>query len=216
MSVVAPALHSRPLRAIAQVFSVLSHPLFVPGIMAAFLLLQHPLYNLLLEEPIRVRLLAMVLLNTVLFPALIAFLLWRLGFTKSLQLETQKERIFPLIINIIFYFWAWNVSRNLEAVPVPLIQWLLGVFLCSCSAMFMNIFMKISLHTISMGGMLVFGFMMMLNDPFWPTWVLPAILLLAGATGTARLINEAHEPGEVYAGYLAGGICMLAGWFIAG
>jgi hypothetical protein len=216
MTVLATPLHSRLWRTVAQVFSYLSHPLFVPGIVAAFILLKHPLFTLLLEPSIRVRLLAMVLLNTILFPLLIAFLLWRLGFTKSLQLETQKERIFPLIINIIFYFWAWNVSRNLEAVPVPLVQWLLGVFLCGCAAMFTNIYMKISLHTISMGGMVVFGFMMMLTDSFWPNWMLTAMLLLAGATGTARLICEAHEPGEIYAGYLAGGICMLAAWYIAG
>jgi len=184
--------------------------------MAAFLLMGHPMFTLLLDEQVRVRLLAMVLLNTILFPVLIAFLLWRLGFTKSLQMETQRERIYPLIINIIFYFWAWNVSRNLPDIPVPLVQWLLGVFLCGSAAMFTNIFMKISLHTIAMGGLFMFSVMMMLTDPFWPFWMLPVVLLIAGLTGTARLLREAHSAGEVYAGYLAGAICQLAGWYIAG
>jgi hypothetical protein len=184
--------------------------------MAAWLLMGHPMFTLLLEEQVRVRLLAMVLLNTVLFPVLIAFLLWRLGFTKSLQMETQRERIDPLIINIIFYFWAWNVSRNLTDIPLPLVQWLLGVFLCGSAAMFTNIFLKISLHTIAMGGLIMFSVMMMLTDPFWPFWMLPVVLLIAGLTGTARLLREAHSAGEVYAGYLAGAICQLAGWYIAG
>jgi hypothetical protein len=209
-------LHAPYWRSVAQFFSYLLHPLFVPAFVAAFILLKHPLYTLLLDEPVRVRLLVMVLINTILFPALIAFLLWRLGFTKGLQLETQRERIFPLVANIIFYFWAWNVARNLENVPVPLIQWLMGIFLCSSAAMFMNIFMKISLHTLGMGGLVAFALLMMINDPFWPGWILSLSLVLAGVVGTARLLREAHAPGEVYAGYMAGAICMVAGWFIAG
>jgi hypothetical protein len=215
MQISAPALHAPWLRAGAQILSLLFHPVFIPGAMAAWLLMGHPMFTLLLDEPVRVRLLAMVLLNTILFPVLIAFLLWRLGFTGSMQMETQRERIYPLIINIIFYFWAWNVSRNLENIPLPLVQWLLGVFLCSCAAMFTNIFMKISLHTIGMGGLLMFAVLMMLTDSFWPGWMLPLFLLIAGLTGTARLLREAHQPGEVYAGYLAGAICQLAGWYIA-
>jgi hypothetical protein len=216
MSLSAPPLHAPYLRAAAQFLSYIFHPLFIPGAIAAWLLLQHPLYNLLLEETIRVRLLAMVLLNTILFPALITFLLWRLGFTKSLQLETQRERIFPLVINIIFYFWAWNVSRNLEDVPIPLVQWLLGGFLCASAAMFTNIFMKVSLHAIGMGGLVTFSVLMTLTDPFFPSWMLPLTLMIAGLTGTARLLREAHMPGEVYGGYLAGAICQVAAWYIAG
>jgi membrane-associated phospholipid phosphatase len=62
----------------------------------------------------------------------------------------------------------------------------------------------------------MFSVMMMLTDPFWPFWMLPVVLLIAGLTGTARLLREAHLPSEVYAGYLAGAICQLAGWYIAG
>jgi hypothetical protein len=209
-------LHAPPVRVFAQVLSYILHPLFIPAALAAWLLLKHPLYTLLLNEPARVRLLAMVMLNTILFPGLIAFLLWKLGFIKSLHLDTQRERIFPLVANIIFYFWAWNVSRNLENIPTPLIQWLLGVFLTSCAAMFNNIFMKISLHTLAMGGWIAFSVLMMIHDPFWPTWMLPLSLVLGGLSGTSRLIREAHLQGEVYAGYLAGAMCMVAGWYIAG
>ncbi|MCU0387288.1 MAG: hypothetical protein MUE71_01620 [Chitinophagaceae bacterium] len=211
-----PALHAPIWRRTAQVISYLLHPLFVPAMVAGIILLRHPLYTLLLDEPARFRLFVMVLINTILFPALIAFLLWRLGFTRGLQLETQRERIFPLVANIIFYFWAWNVARNLDNVPVPLVQWLMGIFLCSSAAMFMNIFMKISLHTIGMGGLVAFSFLMMANDPFWPSGILSAALILAGLTGTARLLREAHNPSEVYAGYFAGALCVVAGWFIAG
>jgi hypothetical protein len=216
MQTITTPLHAPFWRGFAQVISILLHPIFIPVLVAAYLLLGHTLYTLLLDEQVRVRLLVMVSINTILFPVLIAFLLWKLGFTKGLQLETQRERIFPLVANIIFYFWAWNVARNLDNVPVPLIQWLMGIFLCSSAAMFMNIFMKISLHTIAMGGLVAFSVLMMANDVFWPGWILSLSLILAGIVGTARLLREAHSPGEVYAGYLAGAVCIIAGWFIAG
>jgi hypothetical protein len=216
MQAVTTTIHNRPERIFAQVFSYLLHPLFVPAALAAWLLFKHPLYTLLLDDQTRVRLLAMVSINTILFPVVIAFLLWRLGFIKDLQLDTQRERIFPLVANIIFYFWAWNVSRNLENIPVPLIQWLLGVFLTSCAAMFNNIFMKISLHTLAMGGLITFSVLMMIHDPFWPAWMLPLTLIAGGLTGTVRLLREAHTQSEIYAGYLAGAMCMVAGWYIAG
>lgn len=211
----AAPLHAPAWRLSAQAASYLLHPVWVPFAMAAWLLMAHPLYTLLMEEGTRVRLLAMVGLNTVLFPVLIAFLLWRLGFTASMQMETQRERIMPLIINIIFYFWAWNVSRNLEQIPHSLVQWLMGAFLCSSAAMFTNIFMKISLHTIGMGALMAFCALMTLSDPYFPRVLLMIAIVIAGITGTARLLREAHTPSEVYAGYLAGIICQAAAWWMA-
>lgn len=199
----------------AEVWSYIAHPLLVPGFIAAFLLLAHPLNGILLEATIRLRWLVMILLNTILFPALVTFLLWRLGFTSSVQLPTQRERIIPLVVSIIFYFWAWNVSRNLTDFPPMLVQWLLGVFLSSCAAMFVNIFMKMSLHTLGMGGLLMFNIVAVQADPmYWPLWMVQVAILAAGITGTARLLRQAHTPGQVYAGYLAGIICQLVAMWV--
>jgi hypothetical protein len=110
----------------------------------------------------------------------------------------------------MFYFWAYYVSRNLEAIPQSLQQWLLGVFLCSCAAMFVNIFRKISLHAIGMGGTIAFAAWQQATDNHWPHFKLLASMLLAGMVGTARLIRSAHKPADVYAGYLAGAICQWA------
>ncbi|MCU0333556.1 MAG: hypothetical protein MUF62_00745, partial [Chitinophagaceae bacterium] len=103
-------------RLAAQVVSALLHPLFVPAALVWLMLYQHPMYHLFTDAPLRLRLFAMVVLNTVLFPGLVVFLLWRLKFISSMQLHTQKERIMPLTISIVFYFWAFYVGRNLESI----------------------------------------------------------------------------------------------------
>ncbi|MES2645713.1 MAG: hypothetical protein V4717_02470 [Bacteroidota bacterium] len=201
---------SRSLRFFAQVVSWIAHPLFIPAIITGVLLFLHPINQLMIPYESRIRIMAMVFINTILFPGLLVFLLFRLGFLKSMYMETMKERIIPLTVNLMFYFWAWYVSRNIEAIPVALQQWLLGVFLCSCAAMFTNIWKKISLHTIGIGGMITFCAWQQATDQHWPFFILIPAVIIAGLVGTARLIRNAHEPSEIYAGYLAGFICQVA------
>jgi hypothetical protein len=201
---------SKPLRMLAQAVSWVAHPLFIPAIIAGILLFMHPINELMVPYDIRIRIMAMVMINTVLFPGLLVFLLFRLGFLNSIYMESQKDRIIPLVVGIMFYFWAYYVGRNLEAIPKSLQQWLLGVFLCSCAAMFTNIFKKISLHGIGMGGAITFCAWQQATDTHWPPFLLIPVLLLGGIVGTARLIRGVHEPSDVYAGYLAGAICQVA------
>lgn len=210
----APIQFSKGLRLFSQAISWLAHPLFVPALIAAVLLFMHPINELMIPYNIRIRIMAMVTINTVLFPGLLVFLLYRLGFLKSVYMESQKDRIIPLVVGLLFYFWAFYVGRNLDAIPKSLQQWLLGVFLCSCAAMFMNIFKKISLHTIGMGGAITFCAWQQAMDTHWPFFLLIPVLLLSGIVGTARLVRGVHEPSEVYAGYLAGALCQVAAGFI--
>lgn len=207
---------SRWEQAFAHIVSYVLHPLFVPFVVAWIILYQHPIHILLTDAPIRLRIIAMVFINTVLFPGIFVSLLWRLKFLPSLYMTTRKERIIPLTVSILFYFWAYYVGRNIEAVPAALQQWLLGVFLASCAAMFTNIFFKISLHSLAAGGAVMFFVLSMKVDSNWPSWWLVPAVLLAGLVGTARMVLKSHEPGEIYAGYLAGAICQLAAMFIVG
>jgi hypothetical protein len=204
------------LQKLAQLVSYVLHPLFVPAMVSWLVLYAHPIHVLLTDSPIRLRIFAMVLINTVLFPGIVMLLLKALRFIPNMYLHTRKDRIIPLTISIIFYFWAYYVGRNLEAIPPALHQWLLGVFLASCAAMFCNIFFKISLHTIAAGGALMFFVWQMQTDMHWPLWWLLPLSLAAGMVGSARLLRNAHTPPEVYAGYLAGALCQVAAAFIVG
>jgi len=192
--------------------SYVLHPLFIPSLITAYLLFIHPVNKLLISPEGAMRAWISVTLNTVLYPAFLVFLLWRLKFVSSMHLKNQRERIIPLVVNIMFYFWAWYVSRNIELFPVSLKLWLMGAFLCSCAAMFTNIFMKMSLHGIGWGGAVGFCIIQQGIDPNFAPIMLPLVLVLAGLAGTARLVLHAHKPGEVYAGYLAGMICLFGAW----
>ena len=105
---------SRPLRIVAQLISWIFHPLFIPLYVTFFLAYVHPYAFVALSEKNRVFKLIFVFVNTALFPGVAVFLLWRLKFLKSFYLHTQKERIIPYAAAMVFYFWAWYVSRSLQ------------------------------------------------------------------------------------------------------
>jgi hypothetical protein len=216
MSNTLPEEQSRPVRIGAQLFSYLLHPLFIPAVVSWLLLYRHTVYFLVIDDQSRIRLLAMIVVVTLFFPAFVVFLLWRLKFISNLYLETQRERIIPLNVSIIFYFWAYYVSRNLDVVPPALVQWLMGVFITASAALFTNIFFKISLHTLAFGGAITFMAWQLATDPHWPRLWLLITMLLAGIAGTARLARRAHSPSEIYAGYLAGAICQIAAGLASG
>ena len=195
---------------VGQLLSYLLHPLFLPLLMGWWLLYQHPVYPLLANAEQRIRWVAMLGVVTLFLPAFVVFLLWRLQFISNVYLRSQRERIIPLNVCILFYFWAYYVLRNLEGVPPALVQWSLGVFIASAAALFTNIFFKISLHTLGFGGLVGFVAWQTATDAHWPPALLPWVLIVAGLAGTARLACQAHKPGEVYAGYLAGVICQVA------
>lgn len=199
---------------LANLVSYIFHPLFIPALVAWYLLYQHPLIKILVSSEMRFRLFAMTLINSILFPGLVVLLLWRLKFIPNVRLTHQRDRIIPLVVSILFYFWAYYVSRSLPEIPEAFRHWLLGVFLVSCAAMFTNIFFKISLHCLSMGAMVLYFGWMQATDPYWPFISFPIAILLAGITGSSRLALSAHQPGEVYGGYLAGAMCMAAAGYI--
>ena len=93
-----------------------------------------------------------VFVITAFFPALTVFLLWRLGFSTSIYLRTQKERIVPYISSIIYFFWAFYVSKNLPGSPPVMTFFFLGIFLTMSLAVMANNYFKISMHAMAVGG----------------------------------------------------------------
>ncbi len=67
---------------------------------------------------------------TAFFPAFAVFLLWRLKFSDSIFLKTQKDRIIPYVIVMFFYWWMYYLSRNFADQPIGFKIFLLWYFYC--------------------------------------------------------------------------------------
>jgi hypothetical protein len=199
-------------RAVAQVLSWLFHPLFVPLYAAWLLMFVHPLYFVGYTAGAKYWLLLRIALNMVFFPLVTVLLLKGLGFIQSFFLHSQQDRIIPYIACGIYFFWAYLVFRNQTEIPPILTAFTFGVFLASSAALLANIYFKISMHGIGMGGLLGLLLLIAKSNTMHMPVVLFFGILIIGMVCTARLLISNHRPRDVYAGLLVG---LLSQWVAA-
>lgn len=193
----------------AHIVSYVFHPLFIPVYVCCFLLYWHPFAFAGFAPAAKSGLLAPIIINLTFFPAVTVFLLWRLKFVSSILLQTQKERIIPYAAAMVFYFWAWYLFRNFNHVPDILKQFLLGSFISVIAAWLANIYFKISMHALAMGGMLFFIVWVSFSREGASGIYFSLALLITGMVCTARMIVSDHHPVEIYLGLFAGMLCQL-------
>ncbi len=163
---------------------------------------------------------------TFFIPAFAVFMMKALDLIDSLEMKTRQERIGPYIGTGIFYMWLFaNIQYNSD-VPVPFKVFVLGATIGLFLAFFFNLFTKVSMHALGMGGMLgmviitsllfsydsfsfnlgIFGSVEMTMNA-----LLMLTILFCGVVGTSRLILKAHTLQDLYSGFIIG----LATQFIA-
>ena len=189
---------------IAKIISVLFHPLFVPIYFVWFLLYIHPLAFIGFSAMQKFQTLIIVCINLTIFPLVSVLLLKALGFIESIFLKTQKDRIIPYIACGIFFFWAFTVFKEQTKYPIILVVFILGIFLASSAALIANIYFKVSMHAIGMGGLLGIFAVLFYNNNLSMAWPLALVLIISGMVCTARLLLNTHTPKDIYAGLLIG------------
>lgn len=197
------------LKSLAYLFSVLFHPLLIPMYVTLFLIYLHPSYFAGFGKSEKIQVLLIVLLNVIFFPLFTVFLLKGLGLIDSLYLKSQKDRIIPYIASSIFFFWACRVFLQQPQYPLIIGAFMLGVLLASFIALFANIYYKISMHGIGMGGLLGILTEIMKSHTMLMTWPFCISILLTGIVCSSRLLLSDHIQKEIYTGLLVGFICQL-------
>ncbi len=195
----------------AHFFSYVFHPLFIPFYVSWFIEFMHPSYFSGFSDAGKKRVLVMVTINAIAFPFITVILLKALGFIDSFFLRTQRDRIIPYIASMTFFFWAQYALREQPEIPRILVAFMFGVFISSAAALIANIYFKVSMHAIGMGGLTGIFFVIMQQNSMLMTWPLSAALLIAGLVCTSRLIVSDHNPKDIYSGLLIGFICQLIG-----
>ncbi len=209
------------LRGLAYLLSVVFHPLLVPTYMLILLLLVNPyLFGINgIGEPEGRLVILLVFLYTFFLPAMAIVVMRYLGLVSSFQMRDKTERIGPYLLTGILYLWVYYNFRQNGQVPTAFTAFMLGTVIALFLAFFINIFTKISTHAVGMGGlvgmviitMLLFsyntfnldlGFLGNYNVTIGT--VLLTVILAAGMVGSARLLLQAHDPLDLYGGYLVG------------
>lgn len=214
-----PYQPSNWLKVPAKIISYVLHPVFVPTYFFLFMVWQfRSEFPTGFEETAQWKLnmkIFGVFWMTAFFPMFAVFLLWKVKFSNSIFLRTQKERIVPYFISMFFYWWMYYLSRNFTDQPAALKFFYFGIFIATAVGVVFNNFIKISLHGIGMGGLLA---AVVLTSFFYQTPLGIAIsvtALLTGLVCTSRFLVSDHTSLEVYSGLLVGIGCQLFGyWFV--
>jgi hypothetical protein len=201
------------IRTFAKIISWIFHPIFVPVYVAAFLVVTEP-YLFSSSSPARkvLEIIRFFILYSF-FPLVTVLLCKALGFLKSIQLKTQKERIIPFIACNVYYFFMAYVLRHQSEFAREVMQFAMAIFIACSAGLIVNIYMKISMHAISMGILVMFFGILAPLQPANYTIYISLAVFIAGLVCTARLIVSDHTPAEIYMGLLVGaGSQLLAVW----
>jgi hypothetical protein len=150
-----------------------------------------------------------VILNSLVVPITIIWLMKRMRIIDSMNLEKKQDRLYPFFVALIFYVSSWYIFRNLN-----IISYLSFIFAAAsilvALAISINAFWKISIHSISMGAVSAAITILTASHYLAAPWMVYSIFILSGMVGFARLKLQAHSSMQVYSGYLLGFFVLAA------
>lgn len=209
------------MRIIAQAVSIVFHPLLLMGYIAVLITYINPYLFGMNKPEDNILFILQIFAFTFFLPFVAVVMMKSLGFIKTLEMEDKKERIGPLIATLVVYLWMSFQFYKVPVVPTAFTIFMVGATLGLSIAFVINVFSKISLHALGVGGLLGMVIITMLNYSYGHfevagielnmTYLLIVTIMICGLVGTSRLLLEAHEPVDLYGGFFVG----LVSQFIA-
>jgi hypothetical protein len=196
----------------AGLLSYLAHPLLMP-MLGLIIISNSGTYAADMDYRYTQFIYLSVFIFTLILPVSLIPLFFYTGLAKNIHFTELRERLIPLYITLIFYLAAYFLIKKL---PISTIYQRF-LFACCLSILFLlaiSYFYKISAHMIGLGGLI--GLILVLSLRFDTDLMLYLVLALifAGFTGFARLKLNAHNPLQVYLGFLVGFLTMIAVYLI--
>lgn len=141
-------------------------------------------------------------------PVINIYILYRLNRISSLRLENQDERTFPYVLTSGFYFGLFYLFLDLSVWPSIKVL-IFGGGLSILLTALINLKYKISAHMVGIGGLL--GSLIVVSYVLKYNAVpqISVLVILAGVIASCRLYLKAHEPKQIYSGFLLGLITQI-------
>ena len=190
------------MTSIAHVISTIFQPLLMPTYGVA-LLFVYTYFGVIYTQQFWLIISPIVLFSFVI-PAILIFMLFRMGVISDLSLTKRRERFFPYLITLLSY-----TAMMLFYYRMNMPKWFLLMIAASIAIMIIAILItlrwKISAHMFGIGGLI--GGAMSVSyfvERSNPYYMFMGLFILAGLIGTSRLILKRHTLGQVIAGFLLG------------
>jgi hypothetical protein len=175
----------------------------IPAIATMALMLRPDLYSIVLPNNMKFWFISVVIVFTLLIPLAGVLILLKFNAVNSIEMSGRHERTLPLIISSTS-FMVLLFSLKSTGIPPVFLYILYSATFALLAGLLINLFYKISLHTLGWGAIAAAftGVSFKLGVPLL-AFIVVAVLL-SGLAGYARLKQNAHNPAQVYLGYVAG------------
>ena len=186
-----------------KLISTIFHPLFMPLLGLILVFNSSTYFSSGIPPAGQWVTILLVFLFTCLMPLLNVLYLHYKGFVDSIYLESKEERRLPYAITVAYYIMLYYLLKELQLPPI-LYLIILGCMLASILAFVINLKWKISAHMIGMGGLI--GVMIGVSERLTLDLnaTLIVLFIIAGLVGFSRLRMNAHNPFQVYLGFIVG------------
>jgi len=158
--------------------------------------------------------LILIFLATYVTPILLLAFLKGFKMIHSYHLESINERKFPTLFMIVLFGLLGTKLLEVQALDLLAYSFLACSLALFCVYLLFFINLKTSLHTLSVAGLI--GFTCVVSYQYKLNLLIPlmVLFLLAGVIATARLKLKAHQPKEVYLGFLIGFVTQFVSYYI--
>ncbi len=199
---------------VAHILSFLFHPLLIPTYILIILLGFDPTYTVFLPVKMKLLVSGTILVTTCIFPLFIIFIMFRMKIITSFYLPKQEERIFPLITIAIFYYLTFYLMKDVY-LPRNFQIFILGATLLTVVTLLVTLVFRVSIHMTALGAVAGLFFGMTILSGGYSLLLLLGAIFVSGLTASARLKIDAHQPTEIYSGWLIGAVVMcLTSFFL--
>ncbi len=190
----------------ARIVSLVFTPFYLPlvGLLTMFLFSYLSLYPWIFK----LRILAMVLLFTIMLPTFLIRMYRRYNGWTLIELGQKERRMVPYIISILCYF-ACIYLMELVHVPHFMVSIVIAALTVQMVCALVNMVWKISTHMAAIGGFA--GALFVFADAFGfnPVWWFCLLFIVAGLLGSSRMILRQHTLSQVVAGFFVGMVCTV-------
>lgn len=185
---------------LANFFSIITHPILLP----TWLLLIITEIGLFKASSINASM-CIIIVSAITFviPTIIMLFLRKFKVIKTLTMERRDDRVIPILIMATSLYITSRFFNGIYVLGIYNFYLICSTLLCMI-VFWVNLFWKISLHSIGWGGFvgILFIYTTILAEIFLPYFIIS--IVIAGMVCSARLYLKSHDSAQIYVGFITG------------
>lgn len=185
---------------LANFFSIITHPILLP----TWLLLIITEIGLFKTSSINASI-CIIIVSAITFviPTIIILFLKKFKVIKTLTMERRDDRVIPILIMATSLYITSRFFNGIYVLGIYNFYLICSTLLCMI-VFWVNLFWKISLHSIGWGGFvgILYIYTTILAEIFLPYFIIS--IIVAGIVCSARLYLKSHDSAQIYVGFITG------------